>query len=109
MVSDHDTPTERATINQLSVDELDAMLTAIRERRLARVQKLEAIAKVKADDARLVSWMQFERAYKTAKRYLDKMKEMEDKAEALVHKTRIKAMVVQFEVGEPEDADYQST
>ena len=56
-----DTPTERATINQLSVDELDAMLTGIRERRLHRVQQLEAIAKVKSDEAQLVSWMQLER------------------------------------------------
>lgn len=99
-----DTPTERATINQLSVDELDAMLAIIRERRLLRVQQLEAIAKVKSDDARLVSWMAFERAYKVAKRALDKCAEQEAKVEALVHKCRIKMMVVQFEVGETEDA-----
>jgi len=92
------------TINQLSVDELDAMLTGIRERRLLRVQKLEAIAKVKSDEARLVSWMQFERAYNTAKRFMDKFEEMEAKAEALIHKARVKAMVCQFEVGETEDA-----
>ena len=103
-MTDYDTPTKRATINQLSVDELDAMLMEIRERRLLRVQKLEAIARVKSDDARLVSWMQFERAYSVAKRALDKLKEQEDKVESLIHKVRIKAMVVQFEVGEPEDA-----
>jgi hypothetical protein len=99
-----DTPTERATINQLSVDELDAMLIAIRERRLERVQRLEAIAKVKADDAQLVSWMAFERAYTIAKRALNKLTEQEAKVEALIHKARIKMMVVQFEVGETEDA-----
>lgn len=99
-----DTPTQRATINQLSIDELDAMLIGIRERRLERVQKLEALAKVKADDARLVSWMAFERAFKVAQRYMAKFEEMETKAEALIHKARIKAMVVQFEVGETEDA-----
>jgi hypothetical protein len=99
-----DTPTERATINQLSVDELDAMLIAIRERRLERVQRLEAIAKVKADDAQLVSWMAFERAYNIAKRALNKLAEQETKVEALIHKARIKAMVLQFEVGETEDA-----
>ena len=101
---DHDTPTERATINQMSVDELDAMLAGIRERRLARVQQLEALAKVRSDDAQLISWMQFERAYKTAKRFMDKFEEMEAKAESLIHKARVKMMVVQFEVGEPEDA-----
>ena len=101
---DHDTPTERATINQLSVDELDTMLTEIRERRLLRVQKLEAIARVKSDEARLVSYMQFERAYNTAKRALDKLVEQEEKVDALIHKARIKAMVCQFEAGEAEDA-----
>ena len=99
-----DTPTQRATINQLSVDELDAMLTAIRERRLERVHKLEAIAKVKSDDAQLASWLGFERAYKIAKRALDRLAEQEAKVDALLHKVRIKAMVVQFEVGETDDA-----
>ena len=99
-----DTPTERATINQLSVDQLDEMLAVIRERRLMRVKQLEEIAKVKSDDARLVSWMAFERAYKTAKRALDKCAEQEAKTEALIHKARIKAMVCNFEVGEVEDA-----
>lgn len=101
---DHDTPTERATINQLSIDELDVLLTGIRERRLLRVQKLEAIARVKSDEARLVSYMQFERAYNTAKRALDKLLEQEEKVDALIHKARIKAMVCQFEAGETEDA-----
>ena len=50
-----DTPTHRATINQMHVDELDAMLEGIRTRRLERVKKLEAVARVKADDAQLVS------------------------------------------------------
>lgn len=103
-MANHDTPTERATINQLSIDELDVLLTGIRERRLLRVQKLEAIARVKSDEARLVSYMQFERAYNTAKRALDKLVEQEEKVEALIHKARIKAMVCQFEAGEPEDA-----
>ena len=103
-MSDHDTPTQRATINQLSVDELDAMLVAIRQRRLERVHKLEEIAKVKSDDAQLTSWLAFERAYKIAKRALDRLAEQEAKVDALIHKVRIKAMVVQFEVGETVDA-----
>lgn len=84
-----DTPTERASINQLSVDELDDMLLAIRARRLVRVQKLEAIAKVKADDARLENWMRFEKAYTIAKRHMQKLEEMETKAESLIHKVRL--------------------
>jgi len=48
--------------------------------------------------------MHFERAYNTAKRFMDKFEEMEAKAEQLIHKVRLKAMVVQFEAGESEDA-----
>lgn len=103
-MTEHDTPTERATINQLSVDELDALLTGIRERRLLRVQQLEAVAKVKSDDARLISYMQFERAYNTAKRALAKLEEQEAKVDALIHKVRLRAMVCNFEAGDTEDA-----
>jgi hypothetical protein len=90
-----DTPTDRATINQLSVDELDDMLTAIRARRLERVQRLEAIAKVKADDAQLVDYMRFEKAYAVAKRQVDKCIEMEKKAEELIHKLRLRVFELQ--------------
>jgi hypothetical protein len=100
-----DTPTHRASINQLSVDQLDVMLTAIRQRRLERVQKLEALARVKADDAQLVSWLAFERAYGIAARYLKKCEAMEDKAEDLIRKVRLKMLVVQFEVDEQETED----
>jgi hypothetical protein len=90
-----DTPTNRAAINQLSVDELDDMLTAIRARRLERVQKLEAIAKVKADDAQLIDYMRFEKAYAVAKRHVDKCSEMEKKAEELIHKLRLRVFELQ--------------
>ena len=92
----NDTPTERAAINQLSVDELDNMLTQIRERRLARVHKLEQIARVKADDARLVVWLSYEKAYKVAKRALDKLEVEEAKVEKLIHKVRLKVFELQM-------------
>ena len=99
-----DTPTSRASINQMSVDELDEMLAGIRERRLARVQKLEAIARVKADESTLVSYLQFERAYNTAARFMKKFEEMEAKAEQLIHKVRLRALLCNFEAGEHDDA-----
>lgn len=102
-MSSHDTPTQRATINQLSIDELDAMLAGIRERRLQRVKQLEEVAKVKADEVSLVSYMQFERAYAVAARHMKKLQEMEEKTEALIHKVRLKAMVCRFEVEAKED------
>jgi hypothetical protein len=101
----HDTPTQRATINQLSVDELDAMLTQLRERRLARVHRLEEIAKVKADEAQITSYLKFERAYKIAKRAIDKLAEQDAKCETLMHKVRIAAMVVRLEVGAEDATD----
>ena len=105
-----DTPTHRATVNQLSLDTLDQMLDELRTRRLERVKRLEEVAKVKSDDARLVAYLKFERVYKTAKRHLDKLAEMEAKSEALVHKVRLAAMVVRLEVGEEEDdASSEST
>lgn len=100
---DYDTPTKRATINQISVDELDIMLSELRERRLARVKQLEAAAKVKADEAQLTLYLKFERAHGIALRYLKKCEAMEEKAEQLVHKVRVAAVVVRMEVGEEAD------
>jgi hypothetical protein len=100
VVLDHyDTPTSRATINQLHVDELDAMLTVIRERRLARVQRLEAIAQVKADEVQLMTYLKFERAYKIARRTMARLEQEEAKAEKALHKCRLLAMVINMEVG----------
>ena len=100
---DHDTPTQRATINQLNLDDLSEMLEGIRARRLERVQRLEAVAKVKADAAQLTSWLAYERAYGIALRHLNKFAELEKKADELIHKARLKAAVVQFEVREMAD------
>lgn len=104
-VDSHDTPTQRVAINQLSVDELDAWLEQIRERRLERVKKLEAVAKIKADEVRLVSFLKFERAYGLAKRALKKLEEQDAKVEKIVHKCRLLALAAQLEVGEDDDAD----
>lgn len=101
----HDTPTQRATINQLTVDELDAWLDRIRERRLVAVRKLEVAAKVKADSVRLTAFLRLETHIKAAKRSLAKLDEQIDKAEKLVHKCRLSAMAAQMEVGtEEQDA-----
>lgn len=88
----------------MSVDALDEMLEEIRQRRLERVHKLEALAKIKSDDAQLTSWLAFEKAYKVTKRAMERLEEQEKKVDALLHKLRLKAMVVQFEVEEQGDA-----
>jgi hypothetical protein len=102
---EYDTPTNRATITQLHVDELDTWLTRIRERRLTRVKQLEAAAKVKSDSVRLDAFIKLERAMVAAKRALEKLEEQDAKTEKLVHKCRLLAMAAQLEVGIEEDAD----
>lgn len=88
----YDTPLSRATINQFQVDELDELLSDIRERRLDRVRKLEALARVRADEAQLAVYLKFERAYERAKRAVAKLTEQEQKVDAVVHKARLLAM-----------------
>ncbi len=99
----YDTPTMRASINQMSVDDLDAMLEVIRSRRLERVKKLEAVAKLKADDVRLATWLKFQRAYMVAKRAMARLEEQDAKVEKLVHKCRLLALAAQLEVGDETD------
>jgi len=106
---DYDTPTMRASINQMSVDDLDAMLEVIRSRRLERVKKLEAVAKLKADDVRLATWLKFQRAYMVAKRAVARLEEQDAKTEKLVHKCRLLALAAQLEVGEADDESADQT
>jgi hypothetical protein len=105
---EYDTPTERATITQLTVDELDAWLTRIRERRLTRVKQLEAAAQVRSDSVRLEAFLKLERAITAAKRALAKLEEQDAKTEKLVHKCRLLAMAARLEVGEDADTTYAS-
>lgn len=100
----HDTPTHRATIAQLTVDELDAWLDRIRERRLAAVRKLEAAAKVRADSIQLAAFLKLEVQIKSAKRSMAKLDEMIEKTEKAVHRCRLAVMAAQMEVGDEEAA-----
>jgi hypothetical protein len=104
-LSSYDTPTQRAVITQLTVDELDAWLTRIRARRLQRVQQLERVAQVRADQVRLTAFLKLEKAIASAKRALAKLDEQDEKTEKLIHKCRLLAMAAQLEVGMEEDAD----
>lgn len=101
----HDTPTHRATISQLTVDELDAWLDKIRERRLVAVKRLEAAAQVKADSVRLTAFLKLEAQVKAARRSLARLDEQIVKTEKVVHKCRLLAMAAQLEVGMDDAAD----
>ena len=105
VVDAYDTPTQRASINRLSVDDLDAWLTAIRARRLATVQKLEAAARVKADEVRLTAFLKFERQYQRAKSALEKLDVLIERTEATVHKCRLLALAAEMEVSTEGDSD----
>ena len=87
-----DTPINRATINQLSIDELDQFLDALRERRLVRVKKLETVAKVRAEDAHLATYLKFEKQHAATKKLMAKLAEDEAKAEQYVNKLRALVM-----------------
>jgi hypothetical protein len=87
-----DTPIHRSTVNQLAVDQLDAFLDGVRERRLVRVQKLEKVAKVRAEDAHLATYLKFETTHAKARKLLDKLAEDEQRAEQYVNKLRVLAM-----------------
>lgn len=97
-LSAYDTPTKRATVASITVDELDAMLEVIRARRLIVVQKLEALAKVKADEARLELFMKYERAVTKARRTIEKADEALTKAEGDIHKVRLLVLAIEMEV-----------
>ncbi len=100
-----DTPTQRVTINQMDINALDDMLDEIRARRLTAVKKLEAAAKVKADDVRLVTFLKFQTQYNRAKNAIAKLDDVILKVEGAVHKARLLAMACELEVGmETEDA-----
>lgn len=89
-----DTPTSRATINQLTIDALDEMLAAIRERRLVRVKKLEQLAQAKADDVRLTEYLKFEKEYARVQKMMAKHVAEEAKIEAALHKLRLHVMAM---------------
>jgi hypothetical protein len=87
-----DSPINRATINQLTVDQLDDMLLELRSRRMEKVKKLESIARVKADDEQLIPFLRFERAIKAARKEYDKLIQQEKKFDAALHKARVIAV-----------------
>jgi exonuclease VII small subunit len=97
-LDEYDTPTERANINQVSVDALDNHLIQLRQRRLVLVQRLEVAAKVRADSVRLTAFLKLEKAMASANRAIKKLEEQETKVEKLVHRCRLLAMAAQMEV-----------
>lgn len=86
--------THRNTVTELQLDELDAQLVVIRERRLARVRQIEQIAKVKAEKASLVMLAKFQRALERAQKALGKLDIEEQRVAGLVNKARAMYMEV---------------
>jgi hypothetical protein len=92
-----DSVIERATINQMAVDELDQLLITIRARRVEKIKKLEKLAGVRADDAQLITFMLFEKALATAKKELKQLEAQDKKFDTALHKARV--LAVECEAG----------
>ena len=97
-MSSMDTPIHRATLNRLSVEEQEAILDALRERRLLARQKVEKIAKVKTEKADLSAYLKFERLLKVVQKDAATLDKAIVKQEASVHKLR--ALIVEMGVQE---------
>jgi hypothetical protein len=81
-------PVHVPTILQLSVDEVEARLLAIRERRLKSVRKLEEAEQVARHKSITASKLKFEASISKARLQLDKIDTALDKLEQLVLKAR---------------------
>ena len=72
-----DTPVNRATIAQLEVDQLDEMLTRLRNNRLMRVRYLESLANASADEVGLGGVIKYNKLRDQIKKKLAKMEELD--------------------------------
>jgi hypothetical protein len=76
----------------MTVDELDTMLIAMRERRMTQVNKLEALAKVRADDSILSIYIKLEKSIARSRKLLAAALVAEGKLEVELRKARLLAV-----------------
>ena len=87
-----DTPINRATINQLTIDEFDQHLMHIREKRMAGVRKIEVAAKAKASEVSLDIQVRFNKQEEKVKKKLETLIKAENAFSEEVNKLRILQM-----------------
>lgn len=86
---DADSPIHRLNVNQLAVEECEALLDALRERRLLIRAKIQKAAKVNTEKADLTAYLKFEKLLKSVKKEEEKLQTQCEKLEADVHKLRV--------------------
>lgn len=91
-----DTPVNRADITKIEITALDNMLEKLREKRLANVKLLEAIAQTKADEHGLATYMKMTKALERANKKVAKIDELLETLSTEVNKLRI--MQIEIEV-----------
>ncbi len=92
---EQDTPVKRANISDIELDKLEAMIADLQQRRLARVKQLEAVAKVKADEHNLTTYLKFTRAVTRMQEKLKKLDDELSKAEESMNKIRAMHMLLE--------------
>jgi len=83
-----DTPILRANVLTMQVDELDAMIANIRERRLRRVEQLKIIAQTNTERATIDARAKFDKAIARARLLLAKAEVAEQAAVEAINKCR---------------------
>ena len=83
-----DTPITRANVLMMQVDELDAMIANIRDRRLRRVEQLKIIAQVSTQRATIDARAKFDKAIARARLLLAKCEVVEQACVEAINKCR---------------------
>ena len=83
---------EYTSVDQLTIQQVEDLLSEVRVKRLQRVKQLEALAKVKADDNNLEVAIKFNRLMTRIKGKLIDLQEDEELVQQLINKARALAM-----------------
>jgi len=89
-------PVNPTTINEMTIGELERLLTMQRDTRLSYVRKLEALTQVKIAAHLAQVQLKFEKQVERVQNMLKKFEETEDKVREGINKLRI----MQLEFGE---------
>lgn len=90
----NDTPISRATVLQMQIDELDAHLQSIRERRLLRAQQLATVVAISTARATIDQTEKLDKAVKRAKLAIAKAELAEQMASEAINKARAIALTL---------------
>lgn len=90
-----DTPIHRVTINEMSLEQLDAELEALRIRRMNLSARLVSISQTKRTQQVAYATVKFDKGVEKVKRMLEKLSEATLKVEAEMNKMRALALEIE--------------